>query len=447
MVRHLPKFLVLALLLVTSVVVQAQCYDRNHKLGETAYQERQWNQAMKYFRAAQNCPDKPKQNDLAEQIKKCQRAIDEDRRQKEEQDRIRRERQQREEAERRRAQDEMYASRGYMEITDMRFANTDYNGNILTSYGAQLYSSDMRYLKPKIYYNGLASESKTITLYVKVINPDGSLRSGTSSPAGYSYSNSLTISSGSGNTLILSGWGNSDQSTYPVGTYRVEVWYNDNRLYSKSVQINKKYGETEGTIFGHDYVDLGLPSGTLWATCNVGASSPSDYGNYYAWGETSTKSDYSWSTYKYCYGSSDNLTKYCTSSSYGRVDNKTTLDLSDDAARANWGGSWRMPTQSEWQELRDNCTWTWTTQGGHNGYKVTSKKNGKSLFLPAAGYRDGSSLYLAGTRGYYWSSSLYSSGPYYAYYCRFYSGSVDPSDWNCRYGGPSVRPVASSLQK
>ncbi|MDY4512770.1 MAG: hypothetical protein SPE10_04900, partial [Paludibacteraceae bacterium] len=113
---------------------------------------------------------------------------------------------------------------------------------------------------------------------------------------------------------------------------------------------------------GHEYVDLGLS--VKWATCNVGASKPEEYGNYYAWGETTTKSTYNWSTYKWCNGSKTTLTKYNTSSSYGTVDNKTVLELADDAARANWGGAWRMPTDAEWTELRENCTWTWITKNG-----------------------------------------------------------------------------------
>ena len=192
---------------------------------------------------------------------------------------------------------------------------------------------------------------------------------------------------------------------------------------------------------GHAYVDLGLPSGLKWATCNVGASSPEEYGDYFAWGETSTKSSYSWSTYKWCNGSSTSQTKYNTSSSYGTVDNKTVLELSDDAARANWGGSWRMPTHEEFQELYNNCTWTWTTQNGKNGYKVTSSKNGNSIFLPAAGYRYGSSLNGAGSYGNYWSASLLSSYPCGAWALSFDSGGVDPSGNGDRCNGQSVRPV------
>ena len=188
---------------------------------------------------------------------------------------------------------------------------------------------------------------------------------------------------------------------------------------------------------GHEYVDLGLPSGTKWATCNVGATSPEEYGDYYAWGETEPKTTYSWRTYKYgpYYGE---LTKYCTDSDYGKdgfVDNKTVLELADDAARVNWGGQWRMPTDDEWTELRENCTWTWTNLNGKNGYEVKGA-NGNSIFLPAAGYRDGFDSYY----GYYWSSSLRAGNPDDAWGVYFGSDDVSRgSDGRCC--GRSVRPV------
>ena len=191
----------------------------------------------------------------------------------------------------------------------------------------------------------------------------------------------------------------------------------------------------------HEYVDLGLS--VKWATCNVGATKPEEYGDYFAWGETQPKDYYDWSTYKWCNGSYTTLTKYNHSSSYGTVDNKTTLDLSDDAARANWGGSWRMPTKAEQDELRNNCTWTWTTQNGVYGYKVTSKKSGytnKSIFLPAAGYRNGSSLLNAGSGGDHWSSSLSTDYPYRAWVAGFSSDLVFRGH-SYRYLGLSVRPV------
>lgn len=190
---------------------------------------------------------------------------------------------------------------------------------------------------------------------------------------------------------------------------------------------------------GYEFVDLGLPSGLKWATCNVGAITPEGYGDYFAWGETTPKTNYSWSTYKYCQGSSSTMTKYCYYSGFGTVDNKTTLELADDAAHVNWGGAWRMPTKAEQDELRNNCTWTWTTQNNVNGYGVVGP-NGNSIFLPAAGYRYNGSLNLVDSDGYYWSSSLSASASYYAYRLCIYSSNIG---WNYinRYFGQSVRAV------
>ena len=198
-----------------------------------------------------------------------------------------------------------------------------------------------------------------------------------------------------------------------------------------------------GTENGYEWVGLGLPSGTKWATCNVGATAPEAYGDYYAWGETTTKSTYEWSTYKWCDGSYDTQTKYCTSSSYGTVDNKTVLELADDAARANWGGAWRMPTDAEWTELRTNCTWTWTDDyngTGVAGRIVTSKTNGNHIFLPAAGYRGDDVLYGAGSYGRYWSSSVGADNPNNAWYMFFRSDGVFRGNYTRCYG-LSVRPV------
>ncbi len=191
-----------------------------------------------------------------------------------------------------------------------------------------------------------------------------------------------------------------------------------------------------------EYVDLGLPSGTLWATCNVGASSPEEYGDYFAWGETEPKDYYEWSTYKWCNGSETTMTKYCTKSSYGYngfVDNKTELDSEDDAAYVNWGPSWRMPTTEQQQELINNCSSVWTTQNGVNGRLFTGP-NGNSLFLPAAGYCWNESLYGVGSHGDYWSRTLFSSYPGLAYYLSFSSGDVR---WSYYYrgSGHAVRAV------
>lgn len=184
-------------------------------------------------------------------------------------------------------------------------------------------------------------------------------------------------------------------------------------------------------------VDLGLPSGTLWADRNVGAYSPEGYGDYFAWGETEPKSDYSWSTYKWCNGTEYTQTKYCTRSLYGSVDNKTTLEAADDAATANWGNQWRMPTKDELSELKNECTWRWTTQNDVIGYKVTGP-NGNHIFLPAAGYRDFLYPNYFGSQGYYWSSSL-DEDPHGWYL--FFNSSHRHLLGHHRYYGHTVRAV------
>ena len=186
---------------------------------------------------------------------------------------------------------------------------------------------------------------------------------------------------------------------------------------------------------GHDYVDLGLPSGLLWATCNVGAVTPYEDGCYYAWGETEEKDNYSWSTYKWCKGSSSTMTKYCTNSGYGKVDNKTVLEPEDDVAHVRWGGSWRMPTEAELDELRSNCIWT--SKG--RVYEVKSKINGNCIFLPTSGCRKGTEIYSRGSEGNCWSSSLgsYSGSAYNLY---FFAGSPGVDDYD-RCEGRTVRPV------
>ena len=175
----------------------------------------------------------------------------------------------------------------------------------------------------------------------------------------------------------------------------------------------------------HAYVDLGLPSGLLWATCNVGADSPEDYGDYFAWGETQPKYTYTEANYTYS-------------------DNPAILPSDHDAATANWGNGWRMPTKDEWEELLNNTTQTWTQQNGVNGRLFTAT-NGNSLFLPAAGYRYDNSLTNAGSYGYYWSSSLYTDSPYDAWLLYFGSGYY-LMGYGSRYYGLSVRPVRVGSQ-
>ena len=210
------------------------------------------------------------------------------------------------------------------------------------------------------------------------------------------------------------------------------------------------------TVLPDGAVDLGIvmtrEDGSIyplfWAECNLGASKPEEYGDYYAWGETETKSNYSWSTYKWANGDSWKLTKYCPTDKTdywdgtGSPDGKEVLDPEDDVAHVKLGGKWRMPTDAEWTALRNsnNCAWTWTAQNGVNGYLVTSKKNGNSIFLPAAGFRYDTYLSSASANGYYWYSSLSTEYPVDAWFVNFYWREVY-RDRNYRYYGFSVRPV------
>lgn len=168
--------------------------------------------------------------------------------------------------------------------------------------------------------------------------------------------------------------------------------------------------DNSGSINGRDYVDLDLPSGTLWATCNVGANSPEECGDYFAWGETKPKNVYTWDTYEFCEGTEESLTKYCYDSShgyYGFTDDLTELLPEDDAATANWGSDWQMMSDIQFKELINSkyTDVTWTTQNGVNGVKITSLSNGNSIFLPAAGYHE-RTIIGVGTVGYYWSRML-----------------------------------------
>ncbi|MBQ7664854.1 MAG: DUF1566 domain-containing protein [Bacteroidaceae bacterium] len=196
-----------------------------------------------------------------------------------------------------------------------------------------------------------------------------------------------------------------------------------------------------GVHNGHRYVDLGLPSGTKWADCNVGASSPTEYGNYYAWGETLTKSNYDCDTYKF---GNDKLTKYCTESNYGKngfKDNKTDLDLADDVAHTQWGGEWRIPTKEQFDELIEYTKHKWVSINDKWGYLFTGR-NGNSIFLPAAGGRYDTLLLDAGSLGYYWSRTLNAVYPDDAYGLYFDSGDMDVyGSYGSRGRGHTVRPV------
>ena len=228
------------------------------------------------------------------------------------------------------------------------------------------------------------------------------------------------------------------------GSTMITVRANDGSNVSATCMVTVKYNLSLPASV--EAVDLGLPSGLKWATCNVGASKPEEYGAYFAWGETEPKTTYNWSTYKWCNGSSSSLTKYNDNGSYGTVDNKTVLDPEDDAAHVNWGGTWRMPTDAEWTELRENCTWTWISNyngTGIAGIIITSNKTGytdKSIFLSATGKRSDGRNIAEGHYADYWSSSLTTGYSSTACSVDFYSGGVG-RDYDYRHEGQSVRPV------
>ncbi len=226
-------------------------------------------------------------------------------------------------------------------------------------------------------------------------------------------------SDGNGTGAFTSQLTNLTHST----TYYIRAYATNSEGTSYGEQ---KYFSTlsDGMINGHQYVDLGLSSGLKWATCNVGADSPEDYGNYYAWGETETKAEYT----------EDN------SVTYGQQLNDISGNAQYDAAAANWGGSWRMPTRDEIKELMYNCSWTPETQNGVDGFKVTGN-NGNYIFIPASGYRDGSSSYIYG-ECYYWSSTPHQYSNDYSYI--LYSDyEYQSEDMNYRYRGLTIRPVSN----
>ena len=227
------------------------------------------------------------------------------------------------------------------------------------------------------------------------------------------------------------------------------VYYEVSNVFSTAV-LNDNYsfktakkGEKPNPTFTPEYVDLGLPSGVKWATFNVGATKPEECGDYFAWGETEPKELYDWSTYKWCDGSYNTLTKYNTDSEYGVVDNKKILESSDDAAYVNWGGNWRMPSVDEWNELLSHCSLKWEERNGVSGVALVSVQNGNSLFLPAAGvYHYDNGLVNLNVEGWYRTNSLDESRGTISLGFS-YTGSIN---WyaNDRCFGQPVRPVYGS---
>ena len=247
-------------------------------------------------------------------------------------------------------------------------------------------------------------------------------------------------------------WSSSNEDVAPVRNGRVDAYGYGTAIITCEAADGSGVKATcvVNIVDPSTFVDLGLPSGTLWATCNIGAENPEDYGDYFAWGETEGYNDgktiFLLSSYKWCEGSNSTMTKYCTNSSYGYngfTDDKTELDLEDDAAYVNWGPKWRMPSPEQFVELNNSnyTTTEWTTQNGVNGRKITSKTNGNSIFLPAAGYHR-SWFDREGSGGYYWSRTL-DSQPYNARILSISSSGIG-MDYGYRYEGRNVRPVRLS---
>lgn len=224
---------------------------------------------------------------------------------------------------------------------------------------------------------------------------------------------------------LMTNWTNSSSRLHPIDVYR---------------------GKNEFSFATSGAIEMG--TSVKWAAYNLGATSPEEYGDYYAWGETQRKGYFAWGGYKWCNGSYKTLTKYCPADrtdywdGEGTPDGKTVLDLEDDAAHANWGDSWRMPTDEELSELREGCAWEWTAYEGTRGYKVFCFESGKSIFFPAAGIMGDSWLSDSGSSGYYWSSSLTSDSPDCAQRLDFKSSGVRREySYYSRCSGISIRPV------
>ncbi len=199
----------------------------------------------------------------------------------------------------------------------------------------------------------------------------------------------------------------------------------------------------------HEYIDLGLPSGTLWATCNVGANKPDENGVRFAWGETIPKDEYEWNNYKYCHGDENTLTKYCSIKEMGTVDNLMILEAADDAATANWGDAWRTPSQEEMSELCNKCRWEWVKVDHKFGFKVSSKEDGNNnyIFIPSIGIRTfmrGGYSFARYDCGEFWTSTLYGGKrSHEAWSYHFYEDGSSVGMHN-RFEGRFVRPVRST---
>lgn len=216
-------------------------------------------------------------------------------------------------------------------------------------------------------------------------------------------------------------------------------------LLLTAVSCNKDENNGIGTYNGHEYVDMGLPSGILWATCNLGAEEPHEYGLHFAWGEVTTKTNYEWGNYTLCNGAYNKLTKYCNVASYGDngfVDDLIIVEADDDVVVKQWGEGWRMPTYTDMLEFQSYTNSEWTEQNGVKGRLFTSRVNGNTLFMPASGTYKGTDLKDKGTKGYYWAGEINSiNSPHRACSLEFDESEYFTSNCNYRCYGQTIRPI------
>lgn len=296
-----------------------------------------------------------------------------------------------------------------LDIKNVKFFNENIDNNRLSD-ETGFYEGELYYICGDIEYVGKYKNDQNIKLYIKIFNSDGTLVRGDNSPEGYSYHNDLTIKQGA-NTVSTTGYGSKSGNTYKPGVVKIEYWLDGEKIYEGSVKVRDKDSKPTQA-----YVDLGLPSGTLWATCNVGASKPEEAGLYYAWGELEPKSKYTHSNSNYYKKSKKWLVDNSIINSSGNLTPKY------DVATVKLGSSWRMPTVAETQELDEKCKWTWVSNNEINGFKLTGP-NGNSIFLPATGWYNSASdgkLDCVGERSEYWSSSLANASDGVDSHCMFF---------------------------
>lgn len=292
---------------------------------------------------------------------------------------------------------------------------------------------------PSTSWKGITTFLIDSILYLKVDESDKLDRNIKSGEEDYSFYDQIRWTSSDESVATVSSDGTVDAKS--AGKAIISATCRDKTERCVVIVLEREYDN------GYEYVDLGLS--VKWAAYNVGASSPEEYGDYYAWGEIKTKTNYTWSSYKYCNGAYNKQTKYNTNASFGTVDNISKLESVDDVAHVNWGGKWRFPSKQEYDELlySKNCVWTWTNIDGVNGFKITSLKKGyegHSIFLPAAGSRNEGNLDYVASELNYWSSSLGKESPDGAWRLIADNGEGISMDSRARYCGRSVRPVIPS---